>query len=356
MSHILEFDRAGSLLRAKDAGKNVLLGSQRVQHAFLDGVFGDQVDDLHRGELAVTVGAGNTLFEHGGIPGQVEVDDQAGSLQVQSDAARIGGKKDAAGGIVEEFLDEIAAFGGGHVAGQLDVAQADALDDGFGEGQHVGPLAEHDGFMAVGGDFLGQDFSQLTQFGAGLLAVFGQDFLVVQGQGVADEAHFDQAHQQDFALFGGERHALGFSDKLGKVLAEFVVSLPLRVGHFDEEVVVGARRQVFEHFAAGAAQHVRGDEGAQLVKVFVAEHFVCAAVALFQFVEAVVEVPERAEDARVEKLKDAVEFVYAVFERRAGEDEGIAAGQGLDHLCGLGAPVLDALGFVEDDEVGAQLK
>ena len=177
----------------------------------------------------------------------------------------------------------------------------------------------------------------------------------MQGQGVADEAHFDEAHQQNFALFGGKRLAMGFGDQLGERLLEFVVGFPLWVGHFDKVVVVDARRQVFEHFVAGAAQDVGRDQGAQLVQVFVAEHLVGAAGAFFEFVEAVVEVPERAEDARVEELEDAVEFVDAVFERRAGQHEGVAAGQGFDHLGGFGAPVFDALGLIQDDQVGAQL-
>ena len=36
----------------------------------------------------MTVSAGDALFEHGRIPGQVEVDDKRGSLQVEADAAR----------------------------------------------------------------------------------------------------------------------------------------------------------------------------------------------------------------------------------------------------------------------------
>ena len=66
--------------------------------------------------------------------------------------------------------------------------------------------------------------------------------------------------------------------------------------------------------------------------------------------------PQRAEDAWVEELEDAVEFVDAVFERGAGEHEGVAAAQAFDHLGGLGAPVLDALGFVEDHQIEAQLE
>ncbi len=356
LSHVGKFDGGRRFVRAEDGGKDVFLGGQGVQHALFDGVFGDEVDDLYGGGLTVTMGAGDALFEHGGIPGQVEVDDERGGLQVEPDAARVGRKEDAAVRIVEEFLDERAAFGRGDIARQFDVTEADALEDGFGECQHVRPLAEDDGFVSVAGDFFGEDFIEFGQFGRGLFAVVGLDVFVVQGKGIADEAHFDQTHQQDFMFLGRERPLLGFGEQFGDGLLKLAVGFPLRVGHLDEEVVVHALGQVFEDFVAGAAQDMRLDEGTQLVHVFVAENLVRAALASLEFVKAVVEVPQGSQNARVEELEDAVEFVNAVFERRACQNEGIAARQGLDHHGSLGAPVLDALGFVEDDEVGAQFE
>ena len=46
-----------------------------------------------------------------------------------------------------------------------------------------------------------------------------------------------------------------------------------------------------------------------------------------------------------------VQLVEAVLQRRAGQDEGIGAAQPLHHVGGLGAPVLDPLRLVEDDQV-----
>ena len=143
LSHIRKLDRGRHFLRSKNAGEDISLGGQGIQHAFFDGVLGNQVDDLHRGWLAEPVGAGDALLEHGGIPGQVEVDDQAGGLQVETHPAGIGGEEDATVGIIEEFLDEVAALAGWHITGQLDVAQADTLDDRFGQRQHGSPLAEN---------------------------------------------------------------------------------------------------------------------------------------------------------------------------------------------------------------------
>jgi len=44
------------------------------------------------------------------------------------------------------------------------------------------------------------------------------------------------------------------------------------------------------------------------------------------------------------------------FRAAASEDEGVKTRQALDHLGSFGAPVRDALRFVEDEVVGAQLE
>ena len=46
-----------------------------------------------------------------------------------------------------------------------------------------------------------------------------------------------------------------------------------------------------------------------------------------------------------------MQLVDAIFDGGAGEDKGVAAAEAFDGLGGLGAPVLDALGFVEHDDV-----
>ena len=46
-----------------------------------------------------------------------------------------------------------------------------------------------------------------------------------------------------------------------------------------------------------------------------------------------------------------MQLVDAIFDGGAGEDKGVAAAEAFDGLGGLGAPVLDALGFVEHDNV-----
>ncbi len=68
--------------------------------------------------------------------------------------------------------------------------------------------------------------------------------------------------------------AFGYVDKPAEFLFELIVGVLLLVGHLDEEVIVHAGGQIFEHFIAGAAQNVRLDERAEFVDVFVAENFV----------------------------------------------------------------------------------
>jgi len=49
-----------------------------------------------------------------------------------------------------------------------------------------------------------------------------------------------------------------------------------------------------------------------------------------------------------------MEFVDPIFNRGAREHEGVAAFEAFDGLGCLGVPILDALGFVEDHDVGLE--
>ena len=118
----------------------------------------------------------------------------------------------------------------------------------------------------------------------------------------------------------------------------------------DEVVAVGALGQFGFHVGLAAAQHVGLDALVELVEVAVAG----GAAAVVQVVVFAVEPEQRAEQRRVEEVHQRIQLVNAVLDGRAGEDEGIAAAQALDGLGGLGAPVLDALRFVQHHDVGPQ--
>src|SRR5205814_5156868 len=65
----------------------------------------------------------------------------------------------------------------------------------------------------------------------------------------------------------------------------------------------------------------------------------------------VVKSKRRAEPPVVDELHDRIQFVEPVFERRARQHEREPRTKPLDHAAGLRFPVLDALAFVENDEV-----
>ena len=88
----------------------------------------------------------------------------------------------------------------------------------------------------------------------------------------------------------------------------------------------------------------------QLVEVLVAGR----PAALVELVEVAVEAEQRPENLGVEILDDRIGLVDPVLERRAGEDEGVGRDERLHLPRGLGLPVLDALGLVENDHVGLE--
>ena len=73
--------------------------------------------------------------------------------------------------------------------------------------------------------------------------------------------------------------------------------------------------------------------------------------AFVEFVEVAIETEQRAEHGGIEEVHQRVEFINAVLDGCAGEDEGVTAAQALHGLGSLSAPVLDALGFVEHNDV-----
>jgi hypothetical protein len=73
----------------------------------------DEVDHLHGlllPQAMQAMHAPDALREDGRVPGQIHVDDDAGVLQVQPDAARVGGEEDPARRVFSEALDEILAL------------------------------------------------------------------------------------------------------------------------------------------------------------------------------------------------------------------------------------------------------
>jgi hypothetical protein len=114
--------------------------------------------------------------------------------------------------------------------------------------------------------------------------------------------------------------------------------------------LLDAVRQLVAHQGAVAAQHHRREPAAQRGEIAVAQHL----AALVGDVEVHEIAPERPQHPRVHHLHQAVEVLQAVLQRGAAEHEGIARRDALDGGGDLGAPVLDALGLVQDQQVRRQ--
>lgn len=76
----------------------------------LDRVLGDEVYPRDGAELILPPGAGDPLFELGGVPRQVAIDDDAGMLEVEPDATRVGAEEEPAVRVLAEGEDLGAAL------------------------------------------------------------------------------------------------------------------------------------------------------------------------------------------------------------------------------------------------------
>ena len=66
---------------------------EQVQNLVLDRIFADKIDDRHRTRLVLAPGPRDALFELRRVPRKVDVHDRAGDLQIEPDAAAVGGEK-----------------------------------------------------------------------------------------------------------------------------------------------------------------------------------------------------------------------------------------------------------------------
>jgi hypothetical protein len=83
------------------------LGGDQFHDASLDAALGDEVVDLDWTLLPEAVDASDALLQDGRVPGELEVDDAVGGpLEIEPDAAGVGGEQDAQLGIVVE-IDQV---------------------------------------------------------------------------------------------------------------------------------------------------------------------------------------------------------------------------------------------------------
>ena len=156
--------------------------------------------------------------------------------------------------------------------------------------------------------------------------------------------------QQLILLLLGEGPAFG---NIGEPRDDCLVLIvfPLLLGaERDEMVAVGALGEFCLHVGLAAAEHVGLDAFVELVEVAVTS----GTATVVQIVVFAVEAEERPQQRRVEEVHQRIQLVNAVLDGRPGEDEGVTTPQPFNGLSGLGAPVLDALSFVQHDNVGLE--
>ena len=137
--------------------------------------------------LVFAPGAGDALFEPRGVPRQVAVDDDAGVLQVEADAAGIGAEEQAAIRVVAEGEDFAAAPLLRHAAGVPGVADAVSIRPVADLFQHAFPFGENDHLDVGFGQALVEDAGEFVELGAVLALAVLDD----RGR-VADHAHHGQ--------------------------------------------------------------------------------------------------------------------------------------------------------------------
>jgi hypothetical protein len=165
--------------------------------------------------------------------------------------------------------------------------------------------------------------------------------------GVSQTSHAGEQHLQAVELGLRQRSALCLEDEAGRRNSIAVVAFDLLLDHRHEIRLHGAAGQLGLHVRLASAQHHRRDAPAQLRQVLV----VGRASPLVEPIELAIEAKQRPHQLGVEVLNDRIELLDAVLDRRAGQNERIGRPQRLDPPCRLGVPILDALCFVEDDNI-----
>lgn len=234
LAPLFEFDLFGVAVSVEDIVGEALFHCEGFEHAVFDGALGDEVDDLDGLFLAFAPGAGDALFELGGIPGEVAVDDDAGVLQVEAGSAGFGAEDDFAVGILFESLDfETALFlrNFAGVPGVADLLGNEMLAD---QSEHADPFREDDdlGFGVLKGGV--EDFDEFVEFGR------DARFLVEDELGVAEHPHAAQGSHETLVFFGSEGAFFGEVHKASDGFSVSTIVGFLAFSEVDEAVFVGA--------------------------------------------------------------------------------------------------------------------
>src|SRR5439155_12024248 len=153
----------------EESGEQRLLGTDEIRDSRFDPGLADQVVDVDGAVLSEAIDPADSLLEHGGVPGKLDVDARArGSLQVETDAAGVGREEHAARGVVVEVDDVLRAPLLALLAGEE--RRPDALVRELvarrpvREPEHPAPLAEHHHFALLSQSNLTNELAELQDF------------------------------------------------------------------------------------------------------------------------------------------------------------------------------------------------
>ena len=326
-------------LRIECRQREVLFGGEGREESLFQRVFCHQDVDIDRVLLAHAVGACNALFQHGGVPRQIDVDDRVGRLQVKSRRSGVRREEQLAVGIGLEFMHQRLTLLLRDGAIQPHERQLVLLEDRLDQVEHRRPFREDKRLATV---LFKQPFDQVVDHGE--LARKAGPLLVDEDRAVGRHATEEQLLLEHDEVHLGQKLFVRDATDLLEMCDRHLSLLGRRR---DADDLVGARGKLLLDRDARATEQDRREVLTQLGEVFVAEDFA-------SFIDDAVIVEEAeagTESPVVDELHDRVQLIKSVFERRSAESQRESRPQSLDDAARLGLPIFDPLPFVDDDQI-----
>ena len=289
-----------------------------LEDLLLDGVLGDEADDVHALLLADAVRAVGGLVLDALVPPRVVMDDGVGAGEVETDAASFQGDEKDGNLLFIETVDQRHALAGLGLASEGDVGDATFLQLWRDHVEDARELAEDEHLMAAGGALLDHRETE-GELGRGLVETVKEE-----GRRTADLAQAHEQRQHAHARLGqrvpGDLFDEGFvaEGELGVVDASlFLAELGIEDG-------VDLVRELGENVVLHAAQDERRDLALELLEagsVFVARDRDLIEMA---------ELAPAVQVARQAEIHDAPEIGQGIFDRGAGEGKMVQPGKALE--------------------------
>ncbi len=183
-------------------------------------------------------------------------------------------------------------------------------------------------------------------------AYVGHTFVEAElSEPVRDDALKKKEPHQAKELLLRERSVPRDAQDLRARLVERVVLGALLRRHLDRDARIGPTRQLFQHLATRAAhddgRHARSERAEVLHAAVIVLRLRAPTLDMERL-----ESPLRRQRDVVDPIEDGSELVESILHRRPGEDEPVFGVEALHRLGRLRRVVLDALRFVDHDDVG----